>query len=84
MSDTVCWQQLSHAAVQEALPTCAYSSRSASTGLTRSARLERELAALCSRMDAAYTDKLDGKITEAFWQRKRKPTGRRKNCGSNR
>ena len=33
-------------------------------------RLERELAALYSRMDAAYTDKLDGKITEEFWQRK--------------
>ena len=34
------------------------------------ARLERELAALYSRMDAAYTDKLDGKISEEFWQRK--------------
>jgi DNA invertase Pin-like site-specific DNA recombinase len=34
------------------------------------ARLERELAALYSHMDAAYTDKLDGKITEEFWQRK--------------
>ena len=34
------------------------------------ARLERELTALYSRMDAAYTDKLDGKITEDFWQRK--------------
>jgi len=34
------------------------------------ARLERELAALHVRMDAAYTDKLDGKITEEFWQRK--------------
>jgi DNA invertase Pin-like site-specific DNA recombinase len=34
------------------------------------ARLERELAALQSRMDAAYTDKLDGKITGEFWQRK--------------
>jgi len=32
--------------------------------------LERELAALHVRMDAAYTDKLDGKITEEFWQRK--------------
>ncbi len=34
------------------------------------ARLERELAALHVRMDAAYTDKLDGKITEEFWQRR--------------
>ncbi len=34
------------------------------------ARLERELGALHARMDAAYTDKLDGKITEEFWQRK--------------
>jgi hypothetical protein len=34
------------------------------------ARLERDLAALYSRMDAAYTDKLEGKITEDFWQRK--------------
>jgi site-specific DNA recombinase len=33
-------------------------------------RLDRELAALRSRMDAAYTDKLDGKISEEFWQRK--------------
>jgi DNA invertase Pin-like site-specific DNA recombinase len=31
---------------------------------------ERELATLYGRMDAAYTDKLDGKITEDFWQRK--------------
>jgi hypothetical protein len=34
------------------------------------ARMERELAALHSRMDAAYNDKLDGKISEGFWQRK--------------
>jgi hypothetical protein len=34
------------------------------------ARIERELAALHSRMDAAYNDKLDGKISEGFWQRK--------------
>jgi site-specific DNA recombinase len=33
-------------------------------------RLERELKALHSRMDAAYSDKLDGKISEEFWQRK--------------
>ncbi len=33
-------------------------------------RLERELASLHGRMDAAYLDKLDGKITEEFWQRK--------------
>jgi len=32
-------------------------------------RLERELTTLRSRMDAAYADKLDGKITEEFWQR---------------
>ncbi len=34
------------------------------------ARLERELAALHTRMDAAYTDKLDGRISREFWQRK--------------
>ncbi len=34
------------------------------------ARLERELASLRSRIDSAYNDKLDGKITEQFWQRK--------------
>ena len=34
------------------------------------ARLERELAAIYSRIDAAYSDKLDGKIAEEFWQRK--------------
>jgi len=33
-------------------------------------RLERDLATLRSHMDAAYTDKLDGTITEGFWQRK--------------
>ncbi len=39
------------------------------TALER-ARWERELAALHNRMDAAYTDKLDGKISPEFWQRK--------------
>ncbi len=34
------------------------------------AHLDRELAVLHSRMDSAYTDKLDGKISEEFWQRK--------------
>ena len=34
------------------------------------ARLERELAALHSRMDEEYADKLDAKITTEFWQRK--------------
>jgi site-specific DNA recombinase len=33
-------------------------------------RLERELSTVCARMDAAYCDKLDGKIPEGFWQRK--------------
>src|ERR1700677_2185792 len=36
------------------------------------ARRERELASLYARMDAAYLDKLDGKITEEFWQRKQR------------
>ncbi len=35
------------------------------------ARLTRELNALQSRMDKAYCDKLDGKILEDSWQRKR-------------
>ncbi len=34
------------------------------------ARLQHALEALHGHMDAAYTDKLDGKITEDFWQRK--------------
>jgi hypothetical protein len=34
------------------------------------ARLDSELAALHVRVDAAYTDKLDGKIPESFGQRK--------------
>jgi hypothetical protein len=34
------------------------------------ARLTRELESLHRRMDAAYSDKLDGKITEDFWNRK--------------
>jgi hypothetical protein len=34
------------------------------------ARLERELQTLHTRLDAAYTDKLDGKISDEFWKRK--------------
>ena len=34
------------------------------------ARLTRELSTLRAKMDAAYSDKLDGKITEDFWQRR--------------
>ena len=33
-------------------------------------RLARDLDAIRHRMDAAYSDKLDGNITEEFWQRK--------------
>jgi hypothetical protein len=33
-------------------------------------RLERELTALYGHMDAASTDKLDGRISPEFWQRK--------------
>jgi site-specific DNA recombinase len=33
-------------------------------------RLEGRLTAIRNRMDAAYTDKLDGKIPEDFWNRK--------------
>ena len=33
-------------------------------------RLETRLTSIRSRMDAAYVDKLDGKIPEDFWQRK--------------
>lgn len=33
-------------------------------------RLESRLTPIRNRMDAAYTDKLDGKISENFWQRK--------------
>jgi DNA invertase Pin-like site-specific DNA recombinase len=39
-------------------------------GAQERARLGRELSALRVRMDAAYTDKLDGKISAEFWQRK--------------
>ena len=34
------------------------------------ARLQQRLAAIRTRMDQAYTDKLDGKITAEFWERK--------------
>jgi hypothetical protein len=34
------------------------------------ARLDRELSTVRARMDAAYCDKLDGKIPEEFWQRR--------------
>jgi site-specific DNA recombinase len=33
-------------------------------------RLQKRLSSVRSRMDQAYLDKLDGKITEDFWQRK--------------
>lgn len=37
---------------------------------SRRANLEQRLAAVRRRMDQAYTDKLDGKIPEEFWDRK--------------
>ena len=37
---------------------------------TERARLERELDALHRRMDAAYDDKLNRKISDEFWERK--------------
>ena len=40
-------------------------------GSAERARLETRLASIQSRMDAAYLDKLDGKIPEEFWDRKR-------------
>jgi hypothetical protein len=33
-------------------------------------RLEGRLTAVRNRIDAAYVDKLDGKISEEFWERK--------------
>lgn len=33
-------------------------------------RLEARLTGIRNRMDAAYTDKLDSKISEEFWERK--------------
>lgn len=33
-------------------------------------RMQKRLAGIRSRMDQAYTDKLDGKIGEHFWQNK--------------
>jgi hypothetical protein len=41
-----------------------------SQGAPERARMERDLEALHSRLDAACTDKLDGKISEEFWKRK--------------
>lgn len=40
-------------------------------------RLESRLTAIRHRMDAAYTDKLDVKIAEDFWERKRASGGRK-------
>jgi site-specific DNA recombinase len=37
---------------------------------SESARREQRLDAVRRRIDQAYTDKLDGKISEDFWQRK--------------
>jgi hypothetical protein len=33
-------------------------------------RLQQRLTAILTRMDQAYLDKLDGKITAEFWERK--------------
>ena len=33
-------------------------------------RLQQRLTAVRNRLDQAYLDKLDGKITEEFWSRK--------------
>jgi site-specific DNA recombinase len=37
---------------------------------TQQEKLQQRLTAVRSRIDRAYTDKLDGKISEEFWQRK--------------
>jgi site-specific DNA recombinase len=34
------------------------------------AKLQQRLTSVCNRMDQAYLDKLDGKITPEFWERK--------------
>jgi hypothetical protein len=34
---------------------------------TERTRLESRLTAICNRMDAAYIDKLDGRIDVEFW-----------------
>jgi hypothetical protein len=44
--------------------------QSASNVSAERSRLEARLTAICGRMDNAYTDKLDGKIPEDFWERK--------------
>ena len=44
--------------------------RSRNTATQQRGRLEQQLAAIRRRMDQAYSDKLDGKIPEDFWQRK--------------
>jgi hypothetical protein len=35
-------------------------------------KMESRLTAIRTRMDVAYIDKLDGKITEALWERSRR------------
>ena len=53
----------------EASLQCTQQQQQRETASTRT-RLERELAETRRRMDQAYTDKLDRKIPEEFWQRK--------------
>jgi hypothetical protein len=45
-------------------------SRAAAHGKSESERLRNRLAQVRSRIEQAYLDKLDGKITEAFWTAK--------------
>ena len=44
--------------------------RSRNVSAQHRARLEQQLENVRNRMDQAYSDKLDGKISEEFWQRK--------------
>ncbi|HWR14807.1 MAG TPA: recombinase family protein [Terriglobales bacterium] len=44
--------------------------RQKSQAASERTRLEQKLEAVRRRMDQSYTDKLDGKIAEDFWQRK--------------
>ncbi len=46
------------------------SARSRNASAQQRGRLEQQLAVIQRRMDQAYSDKLDGKIPEEFWQRK--------------
>jgi hypothetical protein len=57
-------------AIETTEPTHREQLRSKNASAQHRVRLQQQLETVRKRMDQAYSDKLDGKISEEFWQRK--------------